>query len=269
MSSLFGMDQSNRLVFVSDVPRGLACQCRCVVCDEPLIARQGTVREHHFAHASGREPCDVSHESLLHQYAKQVIVEEGGLVVPMTAAVAGALSVEFSAGLTIAIEVAYSSFCDMLKIAHFEALDLPALEIDLGALTPEAFDPALVRAAVLDEIAAKVWLWPVATATPVSQTLPDEPPSKPRLPEEIITISGRWVSIREFQSGDIAVRVVSYDPDLVSMVKSIAKANSARYAPKYKSWNVPRWCAQVVRTQLRALAGEVSITLTLSDRHTL
>ena len=97
MSSLFGLDQSNRLLFVSEVPRGLACQCRCVVCNESLIARQGEVREHHFAHASGREPCDVSHESLLHRYAKQVIQAAGGWTVPVDRWVAEMLGFDAAA----------------------------------------------------------------------------------------------------------------------------------------------------------------------------
>jgi phosphatidylserine/phosphatidylglycerophosphate/cardiolipin synthase-like enzyme len=162
MSSLFGLNEFNHLVHVREVERGLACQCRCVVCEEPLVARQGSVREHHFAHASNREPCDSSHESLLHRYAKQVIVQARGLVAPMTPAVAHFLGISDTSspdllhalssvqeevmigtikpdllvvtpgGIQVAVEIAYSSFCDLIKVAAFESLNLPALEIDLG-----------------------------------------------------------------------------------------------------------------------------------------
>ena len=300
MSSFFGLDSVGRFVFVSEVPRGLACQCRCVVCDEPLIARQGAVREHHFAHASGREPCEVSHESLLHRYAKQVIQEAGGLAVPVDLAVVEQLGLDHAgtpsarlelqcidversvqdlrpdllghtdAGIAIAIEVAYSSFCDLLKADRFAQLGLPALEIDLRAFTPEGFEPEAVRAAVLHDIAAKTWLWPKPPVGPVPEPVPtpampaaaaviDAP--RPRLPEEIVTIAGRWVSIKEFPSGDIAVKVITYDPDVVSMVKTIAKANYARYSPQWKSWNVPRWRAETVRLALRSKVDSVSIVL--------
>jgi competence protein CoiA len=300
MSSLFGLDSVGRFVCVSEVPRGLACQCRCVVCDEPLIARQGAVREHHFAHASGRDPCEVGHESLLHRYAKQVIQEAGGLAVPVDLAVVEQLGLidarapsarlelqnidversvqdlrpdllgHTNAGIAIAIEVAYSSFCDLLKADRFGQLGLPALEIDLRAFTPEGFEPEAVRAAVLLDVAAKTWLWPKPPEGPSPEPLPtpampaaaaviDAP--RPRLPEEIVTISGRWVSIKEFPSGDIAVKVITYDPDVVSMVKTIAKANYARYSPQWKSWNVPRWRAETVRLALRAKADSVSIIL--------
>lgn len=300
MSSLFGLDQSNRLVFVSEVPRGLACSCRCIVCSESLIAKQGEVREHHFAHASGRDPCVVSHETLLHLYAKQVVQEAGGLAVPMDPMVAEHLGLEggsqFStllelqsveversvqeirpdllghtaSGFAVAIEVAYSSFCDMLKVDQFALLGLPALGIDLRAFSPEGFEPEAVRVAVLEDLHTKVWLWPKPQAelTPDWNLMSDAPAAAPetnaarvRLPEEVVTISGRWVSMKQFPSGDLAVKVVTYDLDVVSMVKSIAKANSGRYSPKWKSWNVPRWRAEAVRVALRAKAKSVSIVL--------
>lgn len=301
MSSLFGLDPSGRLVFVGEVPRGLACQCRCVVCSEPLIARQGAVREHHFAHVSGREPCDVGYESLLHRYAKQVIQTAGGLIVPVDRGIAETLGMHFDAnpatrlelvdievekgiqklrpdllghtdqGLAIAIEVAYSSFCDPLKVAQFAQLRLPALEIDLRAFTQEGFEPEAVRKAVIDEYRSKAWLWPnlpteriADFVTPVSGA-PSTPVTpelfKARLPEEIVTISGRWISIKTFPSGDIAVKVIKYDPDIVSMVKTIVRANHAQYSPRWKSWNVPRWRAEAVRADLRSKSETVSITM--------
>lgn len=301
MSSLFGLDPSGRLVFVGDVPRGLACQCRCVACGEPLIARRGAVREHHFAHVSGREPCEVGYESLLHRYAKQAIQTAGGLVVPVDENVARTLGLHFDAspathlelvdievekgiqdlrpdllghtdqGLAVAIEVAYSSFCDPLKVARFAQLGLPALEIDLRAFTQEGFEPEAVRKAVIDEYQGKDWLWPNPAAgytthpvTPVSgapptPVAPESP--KARLPEEIVTISGRWISIKTFPSGDIAVKAIRYDPDIVSMVRTIARSNQAQYSPRWKSWNVPRWRAEAVRAELRSKAETVSITM--------
>lgn len=299
MSSLFGLDQSNRLVFVSEVPRGLACRCLCVVCNEPLIARQGDVREHHFAHASGREPCEVSHETLLHRYAKQVIQDAGGLSVPVDQWVAERLGLDAATepsahlrlssieaekslgdvrpdllghtdlGLAVAIEVAYSSFCDFLKIDRFVQLGLPALEIDLRAFCPESFEPDAVRSAVVDGLHGKAWLWPRQPAevqfggasTPDLPVVNMQAEPRKRLPEEIVKIAGRWVSMKEFPSGDLAVKVVTYDPDVVSMVKTIAQANYGRYAPKWKTWNVPRWKAEQVRQELRSKSQSVSIVI--------
>jgi hypothetical protein len=291
MSSQFGFNEFNQLVHVREVDRGLACQCRCVVCNEPLIARQGEVRHHHFAHVSNREPCESNHESLLHRYAKQLIIETHGLVVPTSPAVThffgwdvnnsdnfllqailpasaevavGSIRPDIllvtTDGVQVAVEIAYSSFCDMVKVAEFEQLSLPVLEIDLSAFTPDAFDPILVKAAVVAEVDKKVWLWPTTPLATAVETEP-QPVLKQFLPEKIITISGRWVSIRQFPSGDIAVRVVKYDPDLVSLVKSICKQHGGRYNPQYRSWNVARWAARTVRQMLENRAKTMEITM--------
>lgn len=294
MSSQFGFNEFNQLVHVKEVERGLACQCRCVVCDEPLVARQGEVRHHHFAHASNREPCESSHESLLHRYAKQLIIDAMGLMVPITPAVAHYFGWDFNDseiailqailpassevaigairpdillvttdGVQVAVEIAYSSFCDMVKVAEFERLNLPALEIDLSAFTPDAFDPALVKETVVAAVNKKVWVWPVTSPEALVNTEPPAPLPvlKQFLPEEIITFSGRWVSIRQFPSGDIAVKVVKYDPDLVSLVKSICKQHGGRYNAQYHSWNVQRWAARTVRQMLENRAKTMEITM--------
>ena len=49
----FGLSlESNSLVDVQSVPRGKGCGCICPSCKTPLIAKQGGVKEWHFAHAS-------------------------------------------------------------------------------------------------------------------------------------------------------------------------------------------------------------------------
>jgi hypothetical protein len=296
MSSVFGLNEFNQLLHVSEVERGLDCQCRCVQCQEPLVARQGQVRGHHFAHASNREACESNHETLLHWYAKRLIVEARGLVVPMTPAAAAALgasgvtSVEIlhaqgevkeevylgdirpdvlvtaDSGVMVAIEVAYSSFCDVVKTAAFAAKGMPALEIDLSAFTPDTFDPVMVKEAVIRSVDDKRWVWP--TEMPAEATtaiVPKDPqptPVQAQLPQEKIDFSGRWVFIRQLPSGDIAIKVGAWDPDLVPLVKSVAKAHAGEYNPKYKTWIVPRRWAATVRTKLKREAEQFEITMT-------
>ncbi|MGJ7528119.1 hypothetical protein [Variovorax sp. GB1P17] len=60
----------------------------------------------------------------------------------------------------MAIEIAYSSFCDMEKRRAYENMQLPALEIDLRAFTPSAFDVTQVKRVALEDTACKYWLWP-------------------------------------------------------------------------------------------------------------
>lgn len=57
------------VVHVSDVPSGLACRCRCLNCDDALVARKGQQRVYHFAHRSEAE-CVGALEGTLHALAK-------------------------------------------------------------------------------------------------------------------------------------------------------------------------------------------------------
>ncbi|WP_309827237.1 competence protein CoiA family protein [Paracidovorax wautersii] len=286
MLSLFALHESNRFVHVSEVERGLACECRCAVCGEPVIARQGELREHHFAHSSNAEPCATNYESDLHRFAKRVIIEARGLVVPVTPAASQALGfggrldpsillactdieeevvvgelrpdllAATAAGMTVAIEVAYSSFCSADKCLAYEQLKLPALEIDLRAFTPTAFDVAKVKHAILEDVAGKAWLWPENTVAeqPVDASA-ENAPTQRFLPEEIVTIHGRWISVKELPSGDIAIKAVRYDPDVVSVVRTVARAHFGRYREAYHNWVIPRFRAQAARLQLRSIAS--------------
>ena len=82
MSTQFAMDTSNRITHINEAERGLSCNCFCMVCGERMVAKKGNEREHHFAHESNKIACVINHETLLHKFAKRVIQEKGGLVVP-------------------------------------------------------------------------------------------------------------------------------------------------------------------------------------------
>ena len=49
----FGKNKDGQMVTASEVQRGTACQCQCLVCGDQLIARQGEIIAWHFAHAAG------------------------------------------------------------------------------------------------------------------------------------------------------------------------------------------------------------------------
>lgn len=57
---------------ISEVKHGLACDCVCVQCGQPLVARKGRIRQHHFAHTAETN-CNPSPENLTHCYAKNLI----------------------------------------------------------------------------------------------------------------------------------------------------------------------------------------------------
>jgi competence protein CoiA len=80
----FAVNNVGRIASIQDVANGKACNCSCPECGEVVIARQGEVREWHFAHASGAD-CSGSAEGALHRAAKQLIVEEGRVLLPSLA----------------------------------------------------------------------------------------------------------------------------------------------------------------------------------------
>ena len=43
------------LLYIDDVPSGKRCECNCTYCNQPLEARKGKIRRHHFAHISNYE----------------------------------------------------------------------------------------------------------------------------------------------------------------------------------------------------------------------
>ena len=125
------------------------------------------------------------------------------------------------------------------------------------------FEVARVKHALLEDVANKHWLWPEhLEATDPSPELPGTSPwmfapERRFLPEEIVTIHGRWISVKELPSGDIAIKAVRYDPDVVSVVRTVARQHSGQYNGNYFSWVIPRFRAEAARAQLRTIAAEV------------
>lgn len=72
---------TKKMVSATDVQRGLACECICVACQSPLIARKGEIRIAHFAHHRDTD-CPSAAEAAIHWMAKQVIAETGHIFVP-------------------------------------------------------------------------------------------------------------------------------------------------------------------------------------------
>ena len=61
--------------FVSEVERGAACACFCPVCASPLVAKQGSLKEWHFAHEGSQErvECEVGALNMLRRVAAEML----------------------------------------------------------------------------------------------------------------------------------------------------------------------------------------------------
>lgn len=69
----WAINENNELVHISTVKSGLACNCRCPKCGEPLIARKGKIKVWHFAHVNA--DCQGACQTSLHILVKDVISE--------------------------------------------------------------------------------------------------------------------------------------------------------------------------------------------------
>jgi hypothetical protein len=73
--------KEGQLLHISDVEKGLNCECVCPSCGHPLVARKGEKIIHHFAHHKGKE-CEYGLETTLHLAAKEILAEHKRIILP-------------------------------------------------------------------------------------------------------------------------------------------------------------------------------------------
>jgi uncharacterized repeat protein (TIGR04076 family) len=78
---VFARSRSGTLAHISQVDNGKACQCTCLACGEALIARQGEIREHSFAHQGGTQ-CKHALDAMLHAVAAALVAQHQRFVTP-------------------------------------------------------------------------------------------------------------------------------------------------------------------------------------------
>jgi len=188
----FAIDKDGSIRSVDEVARGLACDCICPCCGHPVIARQGEVREWHFAHAVETD-CDGGPESALHLAAKQLLLENCGLSVPeihvetevrlpdgrvgegrafrperwidfQTVKAERSIGtirpdiVAVVGNTMLFVEIAVTHFVDSEKRAILEELGVPTIEIDLATFQGEKWTWELLGEYVIENALHKRWL---------------------------------------------------------------------------------------------------------------
>lgn len=71
----------DQIVGPDEVERGAKCGCVCVECGSPVLARQGTEKEWHFAHQKLSD-CSGGYAQSVHEAAKQLIRTHKSLTLP-------------------------------------------------------------------------------------------------------------------------------------------------------------------------------------------
>jgi len=189
----YGLHNS-RLKHVSEVPRGLACDCICPACEQRLIARKGERVGHHFAHTG--EVCSYGQETVLHLATKEILSTVRHITLPAVWAEntfpsdLGFNPSKWAQGLKrlkdvavyeiqdvrlehklggmipdvllyiknkpLVLEVTVTHGIDERKLAEIKRLDISAIEIDLRD-APRNMTPNELRSIVIEESPRKRW----------------------------------------------------------------------------------------------------------------
>ncbi len=289
MSMSIAVNEQKQIVNVKQVERGLACMCFCFECDEPVVARKGEKNEHHFAHFNNKESCTIHPESILHKFAKQVIMEEKYLTLPalpdeqnddktwqfdhlVAEQSIGSIRPDLVATIDdeiMFIEVAVTSFIDQEKADFIRLLGVKTIEIDLREIIKRDMElpSAEARDHILGCVSNKHWIFPEPNSS-VESVLPTpliDPSYNCQTNDEVtindgfdkgydthrFTINHAWVDVRAFKSGMVAVRCVNFNHDVIEMLKQWRNEGGGQYNKQYKSWNYFKPFSETILQRLK------------------
>lgn len=184
---------SGRMIDIKEAARGLACDCVCPSCGGRLVARKGSLRAWHFAHAPGQSVCADGPETALHRAAKEIVAEWRTLTLHArtisetledrfgvkrreeerlpaeTFAVRDARIEAALAGLRpdlllsgdddrqLAVEIRVTHRVDEVKQRRLQRKQIQTVELDLSALPREALDRAGLARAIAE--AQQRWIY--------------------------------------------------------------------------------------------------------------
>jgi len=185
--------KDGKLLFIAEVPRGLACDCVCVSCGGRLVAKKGFERRHHFAHRENTI-CRGAPESVLHLLSKEILAELDALLVPsyeftkkrttkagrlvhhqITVARGGCVRVDSvtvedaqdgfvpdiiikSNSKRLIVEVAVSNKVTRAKLRRMRKRNLPAIEIRLDS-SDSFLSRDELKAKLQFDLPSKAWLF--------------------------------------------------------------------------------------------------------------
>jgi hypothetical protein len=291
MSMFVALDSNGQLISIDNALRGLACNCTCACCGEPVIARKGLIREHHFSHHSNKESCFIQRESLLHLYAKQVIRNQLGLQLPPMPGTCPAsedqtswwdfekvdeevaqqgfqpdLVAHLRDGSQLFIEVAVTSFIGDEKLERIKNARINTVEIDLKALlaSDQPIPSEEVKTHILKRTNNKSWIYPEAPPIPVLPvidwlSIPAKAPSAepaPKCIEHHYTIMGMWMFARILPTGSVAVGSRAFNPQIATLLKTWRNELGGEYNPKYRNWIYYPRSREEVLNRLQQLNGK-------------
>lgn len=180
---LYHAVKNDQLVHIFDVERGRSCGCVCAGCREPLIAKKGKIRRHHFAH-DNKDGCTWGPETALHFAAKEILKNAREVWIPGITTKflkreeplvkPGYISLDRVTlespkegfvpdaviehkGRSLIVEIKVTHGVDETKLSKIKSAGISALEIDLSR-TPRHATISELELLILDENRNKRWL---------------------------------------------------------------------------------------------------------------
>lgn len=174
----FGL-RDGTLVSANEVQRGLECGCICPACRGTLVAKKGPYRAAHFAHFD-REDCGGWLETIVHQRAKALLLEEKKLMLPPVYRVPGECISPFALvsfekielevtigsgradaigivnGRSLSIEIAVTHKISEKRIFEYRELGHDAVEIDITPIND--FNDDTIREILTTTVQEKRWI---------------------------------------------------------------------------------------------------------------
>ncbi|MBR4824886.1 MAG: hypothetical protein IKZ86_08805 [Spirochaetaceae bacterium] len=156
-----GINKNGEIVYIEDAKNGLACECICPSCKQPLVAKnEGKKNQAHYAHHNAVE-CEHGYQTALHYMAKDLFLEIKYLTFikdgkPVQCKID---SVELEHridniipdilvicdGKPFIVEIFVSHAVDDTKKAKIKDLSISAIEIDLSRFHNEIIDKETLK----------------------------------------------------------------------------------------------------------------------------
>jgi hypothetical protein len=177
---------------ISEVQRGLLCNCTCFECGAKLSAAQGLIRSYHFKHHEAAT-CSGGQETALHQLAKKILIDAKGILLHNIGEITYEngraeepfeqfrpdVTADFDNTEKICFEVRVTNPTAGEKVDFYKKKQIRSVEIDIYDFLNKNFDLNDLKDAVLVKPGNKeVFYWPpnMVAATPqkLSSTINDE-----------------------------------------------------------------------------------------------
>jgi hypothetical protein len=293
MSMLYAYDQDEKLTYIDEANRGLACNCVCLTCGEVVMAKKGQRNKHHFAHYCGKSACTIAPESVLHKLAKQAILEAEGLHLPPMPGVfphpdvpeadrtswwdfvevyeeqtqqdfRPDLVAQLKDGTRLFIEIAVTSFVGEQKQDKIDRLQEKTIELDLRYLIGLMGHPrSEICKHIVHDTDQKTWLYPCIPegvdlylgkdVVQPEAQLISENLQPNKLLSRRFTVYGMWLESRVLPSGDLVVQSWSYNPQIIELLRGWSREMGGRYVRSHKNWLYPKDRSEEITLRLEQL----------------